>query len=458
MKKTDPSVFSQRRARLAQLLRERHVDSVALVSGWARPRNFAHNVFPFRAESHFLYLIGEHLEGAALLWEEGAWSLVLSETEPEMALWLGEQPSAEEWAERLGIAVRYWREVELGEEWATLPPQDEETALWWSDVLGREVVAQSGAELSGSDASLAEALVELRLVHDAAAIEQLRAAARGSAWAHLVGMQGTRGAEWEYQVRGKMEGALLQQGMQPAYTSIVTTRGDVLHQPESWGRLAPGSLLLCDVGGETREGWAGDVTRTWPVSGRFSSTQRELYSLVLQVKQSAIAGVRPGVRYLDLHKRALLQLGQGLLDLGLIRGEVEELYARGVLAVFCPHGLGHLLGLDVHDMEDLGDRAGYEDQSSRSEHPCESSLRLDRVLQAHQVVTIEPGVYLSPLLLARARSTPELSSAICWEELARFQDVPGIRIEDDVLVTEGAPEVLSQGAPQELDDVERALS
>lgn len=454
---SSPEVFQARRQRLSALLARRGVETAAFCSGWARPRNFAHNVFPFRAESHFLYLVGRHLEGAVLLLQAGRSTLFVTPQPAEMALWEGPLPGPEELAALLELDVRPLDDLEAPDEAACLPPQDEESALWFESLLDRAIEAQSGPQLVGLDAQLADAMVELRLVHDEAAIAELRAAAEISAQAHVVGMRSTRGASHEYVVRGAMEGAIVSRGLRTSYTSIVSTRGEILHNNDSNGRIAGGELLLCDVGAESLEGWAGDITRTWPTNGRFSPAQRDVYSLVLAVQKAAIVSAVAGVRYLELHRQAGHTMGEGLVELGLLRGEAGDLYERGAVAVFFPHGLGHLLGLDVHDMEDLGDRAGYDVGAERSTQPGESALRLDRRLAADQVVTIEPGFYQSPLLLERARLDPRVRDAVVWERLPAFADVRGIRIEDDVRITSGAAQVLSASAPKEIDALETIL-
>jgi Xaa-Pro aminopeptidase len=193
------------------------------------------------------------------------------------------------------------------------------------------------------------------------------------------------------------------------------------------------------------------------VNGRFSPTQRALYEVVLAAQSAAIAAVRPGVRYLDVHRAAGKKLLEGLLALGLFRGDLEDLYARGAAALFFPHGIGHLLGLDVHDMEDLGDRAGYAPGRTRSRGFGDRYLRLDRDLAPGMVVTIEPGFYRIPYLLERPEEVGDLEPALDRRVLATLADVRGIRIEDDVLVTETGADVLTASIPKEPDAVEAAM-
>jgi Xaa-Pro aminopeptidase len=433
---------------LRELLAARGVAAAAFGSGWARPRNFEHNVYPFRAESHFLYLVGQALEGAILLVAGDDEVLYVTEPDPAAVVWNGELPSCDELSRKLELEVRPLEECEPPVGTALLPPQDQETADWLAALLDREVTACSGPDVDGPDELLANAMIELRLRHDAAALEQMRQAAHVTARAHEAGLRATRVGAREALVRASMECEIVAAGMVPAYGSIVTKHGETLHELRQHRVLETGDLLLADVGAETPEGWAADVTRTWPVSGRFTSEQRELYEVVLGAQRAAIQSVRPGVRYLDVHRTAAHVLGQGLVDLGILHGDVSDLYQRGAIALFFPHGVGHLLGLDVHDMEDLGDRAGYPAGHERSPHPGEDALRLDRVLEPDMVVTIEPGFYQNPALLRDPDRVAGLVDCVDWSRLERFGGVRGIRIEDDVRVTAGGSEVLTESIPK----------
>lgn len=452
-KASDPSVFGARRARLQGLL-----DGPALlVAGHSRPRNFQHNRYAFRAESHFLYLVGRSIEGAALLLTPQGATLFAEPPDPEAELWTGPMPSLDELSRELGLEVRPLDELHGSPELAVLPPQDYETALWLSDLLDRDVEPGSGPELAGRDLALADAMIGLRLVHDDGAIEQLREAARVTASAHRAGMRGSRPGMREAAVRAAMEHEIVAAGCSTAYGSIVTVHGEVLHNERHDGLLGERDLVLADVGAETPEGFAGDVTRVWPAAGRFSASQRAIYEVVLASQLAAIAAVKPGERYLDVHRAAGLALVEGLLALGILRGQARDLYARGAAALFFPHGVGHLLGIDVHDMEDLGDRAGYAQGRNRASNRGDRYLRLDRDLQPGMCVTIEPGFYRIARILERPAEVGELESALNRAELARYEDVRGIRIEDDVLVTATGSDVLSRAVPKSVDDVEHAM-
>jgi len=447
------AALAERRARLSKKL----AGPALLISGLARPRNYAGNRFPFRAESHFLYFVGRPLEGAALVVRPDGSVLYAEPPDPEEALWTGPQPTLAELSRELGLEVRPLAELEVEESTATLPSADPETAFVQSEMVGRDIIAASGPELDGIDRALADAVIELRLIHDDAALAEMRAAAGVTERAHRAGMRATRPGLREAAVVAAMDAEIVAAGYTHAYLPIVTREGEVLHDERHHRLLAAGDLLLADVGAETPGGWASDVTRTWPVNGKYSGSQRALYEVVLAAQHAAIDAVRPGARYRDVHRIAGKTLLAGLVALGLFKGDVEELYARGAAALFFPHGIGHLLGLDVHDMEDLGDRAGYAPGRERSKNFGDRYLRLDRDLAAGMVVTIEPGYYRIPYLLERPEEVGELEGSLDRKVLAELVDVRGIRIEDDVLVTATGAEVLTASIPKAPDEVEAAV-
>ncbi|HVW28160.1 MAG TPA: aminopeptidase P family protein [Polyangiaceae bacterium] len=444
------AAFTRRRERLDALLSGPKLFS----AGLPRPRNFTHNPYPFRAESHFLYLVGRGIEGALLLVDGDRTALYVEPPHPDDALWFGPKPGLPELERDLQIRVRPLSDFTPPEDVALLPPQDAETAFWLADLLGCDVEAGGGDAVAGRDAALADAMITLRLRHDDAAVLQLRSAAAVTAKAHVEGRAAARPGRREAAVRAAMERAIVEHGMTTAYGSIVTVHGEVLHANEYHRELRPGDLLLADVGAETPEGFAGDVTRVWPVSGRFSPTQRLVYDAVLAAQEAAIDAVRPGVRYRDVHRVAGLTLTRALVDIGIFHGDAEDLYARGAASLFFPHGVGHLLGVDVHDMEDLGDRAGYAPGRTRATNRGDRYLRLDRDLAPGMCVTIEPGFYRIPALLEDPDAIGDLRRSMSLTTLERFADVRGVRIEDDVLVTETGAEVLTSAIPKRAEDVQ----
>jgi Xaa-Pro aminopeptidase len=427
-------------------------------------RNYPANQYRYRGESHFIYFAGVAIEGAALLVADGRATLFASPPDRDDALWHGPRPSLEELRDARGVdEVRSLGELgdvlgPIRGDVAVLPPQDAATAAWLGGLLARPISAGSGARLEVErDAKLADAVISLRLQHDEGAAAQLRAAALVSARAHVAGMRATRTAKTEAEVLAAMLAVLRAEDMDDAYGPIVSVRGEILHSRSHDGALGDGDLLLCDVGGESPEGWASDITRTWPTSGAFSASQRAIYDVVLASNRAAIERVRVGTRYRDVHETAKRVLVEGLVALGIFKGSVDGLLERGAAALFFPHGVGHLLGLDVHDMEDLGDRAGYAPGRSRSARFGDRYLRLDRDLAVGMAVTIEPGFYQVPGILSDPELTGPLGADLDRGVLARYADVRGIRIEDDVLCTTGDPEVMTRSCPKSADDVEATI-
>ncbi|HEY9653853.1 MAG TPA: aminopeptidase P family protein [Crinalium sp.] len=446
------AALQARRAKLAAL-----VDvPVLLWSGSSSPRNFRANTFPFRASSHFLYFAGLPLENAVIRLDGGKLVLFMDEASPGSALWHGESPTRDEIAAAIGAHDAYpLAELDSQSEIATIAVQDATTRLHQARVLKRAIASADDSQ--SFDLALARAIVSLRMTHDEFALAELRKAATVSIAAHKAGMAATPHARTEAAVRAAMEGVIIANNMTCAYTSIVTVHGEVLHNNQYHHPMQPGDLLLADVGAEAASGWASDITRTWAVSGKFSPRQRAIYDVVLAAHDACIAAIRPGREYRELHLLAAQTIAAGLVDLGILRGQVDDLVEQDAHALFFPHGVGHLLGLDVHDMEDLGDLAGYETGRVRSDRFGLNYLRLDRPLQAGMVVTIEPGFYQVPAILQDPERRSRYQAAVDWDRLAQFADVRGIRIEDDVLVTATGSEVLTAALPTKAEEIEQLV-
>ncbi|MEM9976301.1 MAG: aminopeptidase P family protein [Cyanobacteria bacterium P01_D01_bin.2] len=439
----------------------RHLDTpVLLWSGRSTPRNFPANTHPFRPSSHFLYFAGLPLENAVIHLADGHLTLFMDEATPAQALWHGPSPTRTELAHKIGAGKALPLEDLkhfVGEQVATLRVQDSATAAQQEQLLDRSIPA---AKLSqAQDLALLQAIVQLRMCHDDYAITEIRRAAEVSVAAHKTGMVATAlGQELtEAHIRAAMEQVIMAQGMTCAYNSIVTVQGEVLHNNHYHHPLAENDLILADVGAETDTGWASDITRTWPVSGKFSSTQRDLYDVVLAAHDACIEMAKPGVEYRELHLLACRTLAAGLVDLGILIGQPDNLVEQDAHALFFPHGVGHLLGLDVHDMEDLGDLAGYASGRERSKRFGLGFLRLDRPLQTGMVVTIEPGFYQVPGILNDVSMRKTYGEVVNWQRLEQFSDVRGIRIEDDVLITEDGCEVLTAALPTDADAIENLV-
>ena len=446
-----PETLKLRRQKLADSIEV----PVVFWSGGSPSRNFPANVFPFRASSHFLYFAGLPLENAAVRLESGKLTLFLDESSQASALWHGASPTRDQIATTIGADAAYPLSAlkDHATDGATVAVQDSQTRLEQARLLDRPISNHP----QGIDLKLAHAIVTLRLIHDEAAIAEIRKAVAVTVKAHQAGMSATPSATVEAEVRAAMESVIMANGMTCAYGSIVTVQGEVLHNDRYHHPLRSTDLLLADVGAETATGWASDVTRTWATSGKFSPTQRDLYNVVLAAHDACITAIRPGVEYREIHLLAGHTIAAGLVDLGILHGQPADLVEQDAHALFFPHGVGHLLGLDVHDMEDLGDLAGYAPGRTRSQRFGLGYLRLDRPLQSGMVVTIEPGFYQVPAILQDSERREKYRDVVNWDRLADFRDVRGIRIEDDVLVTETGSEVLTAALPTSVEAIEQLV-
>ena len=449
-------LLRKRRATLAATL---HGEPILLMGHTVMPRNYLANPMGFRQDSTFLYYTACRRPGAALLVEGGRSVLFLPEPSPDDALWHGEVMEMDrEGASCSADAVR--PRGELAAEVGRIQSQGPLHTLPVTDpIANRALRAVTGLELdparpeSGS-LMLLSAVIEQRLRHDHAGITEMRAAGVVTRRAHRAAMAATRPGTTELEMQALIEAVFRAAGMEPSYPSIVSVRGEVLHGHATPRFMDPSQLLLVDAGAETEQGYASDVTRTWPVSGTFTPRQRDVYEAVLAAQEAAIAACRPGNRYRDVHLEAARVLARALVDFGLLRGDVDNLVAMGAHAAFFPHGVGHLIGLDVHDMELFGDLAGYGAGRERSEQFGLSYLRLDRDLEPGMAVTIEPGLYLVPAILHDPTLRARLSDSVDWARAETWLPFGGIRIEDDVLVTTGDPELLTPDIPKTVADVE----
>jgi Xaa-Pro aminopeptidase len=454
-------VFDRRRSAVTARLGTK---SALVFAGGLRGRNYPANPYPYRCSSHFLYLVGASLPDA-VLWLSGERAeLFMPPADPSDALWHGALPDLSEIVQSTGVdRIRPLGELasaiaKVGaRQIATLPSLDPHTCARQRALLQRawpDDRTPGIADLEQIDLDLADAMIDVRLAHDAAAIANIELAVEATTAGHLAGMAATRDGVLEHEVRAAIEREFVRRGCECAYGSIVTVHGEVLHNNAYGNRVDKGDLLLADAGAEHR-GWASDVTRTWPVSGAFTPTQRAIYDIVLAANEAAIAKVAPGVRYREIHLEAARVLTRGLVDCGICHGDPDGLVERGVHAMLFPHGVGHLLGLDVHDMEDLGDRAGYAPGRTRSAQFGLAYLRLDRDLQPGMVVTIEPGIYLVDAILRDDSLCGRFfrDGSLDRARLEQFADVRGIRIEDDVLCTPTGPRVLTAAIPKSAEAV-----
>ncbi|MBQ7568288.1 aminopeptidase P N-terminal domain-containing protein [bacterium] len=457
------SCFSERRRRLTSQLSG---IPVILANGWERLRNPS-NTYNFRGESHVIYLAGKLPAGAFITLNGDDVRVYLEPVSVDDAVWSGPGESWEVLAERHEASIRPLSELggyigELGrDQWASLPVQDPKAQAYLTDLLGRS----PNFKQYERDRKLAEAMVECRLINDEFSIAELRRAGKLSVEAHFAGVQVvsrhaarvSRRANDERDVLTAMMEVLHWQGAEVSFAPIITIAGERLHQPHIGGSLNSGSLLLVDFGAETENGWAGDITNTWPLCGEFKPEERAVFDTVVAAYNACVSMLKPGRRYLDVHMRAAEVLAEGLKDMGILRGSTAELLERDAHAFFFPHGIGHLMGLDVHDMEDLGDIAGYQKGRVRSKRFGLNCLRLDRDLRAGMALTVEPGIYFIPELLDNPQIRAEYKDCIDWDRVEKYRGVRGIRFERDHLITADGSECLTPGLPANADEVEKLM-
>ena len=451
-----PSVYRRRRARLAESLHQ----PLVICAGYAPARNYASNPHPFRAGSSYLYFGGPPLEGAGWLIEpssdgaEGC-TLLRPGRGPDDDLWLGESPSDAALAAAAGLPGSGLAELERAHkllcdrEAAVVSPPCPATQAWLAGLGLRP--AKDGELL---------AIIDLRLTKDDHELAAMRRAAEVTVQAHGVAFAAAGPGRGEADVAAAYHGVLVAQQCQPSFTPVVTVRGEVLHGQGYPNKLEAGALLLIDAGAQEPGGYACDVTRTAPVSGSWTPIQRHLYDTVLRAQRQALAACVPGRRFREVHDQAARVICEGLVQADLLRGDPAELAGRYAHTLFFCHGLGHLIGLDVHDMEDFGDLAGYAPGRARRPQFGNKFLRLDRDLKPGMTVTIEPGVYLVPALWQRDDLVRPFADAVNRPAVDALlaDNFGGIRIEETICVREtGAPEVLTEALPNDADAMAHML-
>ncbi|MGK2966004.1 MAG: aminopeptidase P N-terminal domain-containing protein [Tepidiformaceae bacterium] len=451
----DAANLRARRERIAKQWKMER-GAVLVASGLPIPIAGTDQYHPFYAHNEYAYLGGVAKPGSVLVFDpEEGWTLFAHVAGAEERVWEGETDDLEEVAHVTGVErvrpvdrLGEWLEKRRGEGLAILGNRD---ILEHSDVYGLEAWWRLEAEVDEeASGRLSEVVSETRRAKDAGELDLMRKAAAASVRGHLAGFRLARAGMSERDLQVEIEVEFFRRGAsRTAYGTIVGTgkHGATLHFMPTGKRLADGDIVLVDAGAEIG-GYASDVTRTFPVSGRFSAEQRALYEVVLGVQREAIAGVGPGVEYKDLHLRAARGIAEGLADFGLLKGAPDDLVEMDAHALFFPHGLGHMLGLATHDAG--GCLAGRE----RSERPGLRYLRADLPVQPGYVVTIEPGIYFIDALLDDPESREKYRQAVDWERVDRMREFGGIRIEDDVLVTEAGADVLSGALPKSVEEIE----
>jgi Xaa-Pro aminopeptidase len=457
----DSRTFQSRRAALRGAVPE---GAILLLGTVEAPRNYPANPYPFRQDSHFLYYAGISLPGLALLLEpDGTETLFGPEEDPDDLIWHGPHPVLADHAREAGVAstaafgslaARLASLKKRGVGLRTLPPYRGEGTLLLAGLLGED----PGAVKAGACPELARAVVAQRSIKTAAEVAEIERALGVSAAMYEAALDVIRPGVTEAEVAGAMQGVALARDCPQSFLPICSIRGEVLHNNSYRNTLQAGQLLLVDSGVEIPPyHYASDITRTFPVSGAFDERQRGVYQTVLDGQSAAIAHASPRLSNREVHLITARTMTAGLVGLGLMRGDPEEAVAAGAHALFFPHGLGHMLGIDVHDMEDLGDTVGYPEGERRSKQFGLSFLRLAKRLEPGFVVTVEPGIYFVPALIERWRAEKRHEAFVAYDEVAKYVGFGGVRIEDDILITDDGCRVLGPGIPKTVADIEARM-
>lgn len=452
--------YRDRRRRIA----ERVGGGLVLLPGHGTVWRNADRPHPFRQSSHVLYATGISRPGLAVVLDadSGETALFGPPDDFDDLVWHGPHPSLDDLAAGAGIEAvgdvgdlpGVLREARASGRAVHYPPLFEPgTRIAVARWLG---VSVDEAEAGASEA-LMHALGEARAVKTDAEIAEIESAVATSAQMLAEAMRIVRPGLYEYEVLATMAGVMQHRNRTFSFNPIVSVRGEVLHNETSENRMREGDLLLIDSGVETAEGYASDITRTIPVGGRFTDRQRAVYAVVLRAEEAAIEAMRPGANFRDLHLLAARTIAEGLREIGLMKGDPADAVEAGAHALFFPHGLGHPLGLDVHDVQDLGDTYAYPPGRPRSDQFGLASLRFARDLDAGHVMTIEPGMYFIPALIDRWRGEGRHADFIAYDAVEAYRSFGGIRIEDDVLVTDDGARVLGPRIPKTVEDIEQVM-
>ena len=458
--------IARRKALLERLTGQKGI--ALFVGNVDAPAQYKDNCYKWRQDSSWLYLFGidEPRLAATIDLETGEETLYGDDFGIDDIIWMGPMPSVRELADSAGIARTAPYDALgaalKGRQVHFLPASRYATRLTLGALLGldpSEVTSAGKAGCAKASAPLVRALVALRLVKEPAEIERLDAACDLGYEMHTAARRGIRPGVIEQQIVGDMESVALAKGWGVSFPTILTQHGEIFHCHSHAMPVVPGKLMVIDAGVEANDHYASDFTRTDPTSGRFTQKQRDIYQTVYECNELAFGMIRPGVAYRDVHLAVAAHMLDNLKQLGLVSGDVDGMVADGIAGLFMPHGLGHNMGLDVHDMEDLGENlVGYDDDQTRSPQLGLGSLRMARRLQPGHVITDEPGIYFIPALIEQWKQEGTGKDFVNFARLEDYYDFGGIRLEDDVLVTaDGARRLGAQRLPIAPDDVEAAM-
>ena len=438
----DTATYIRRRNELKKLVKE---GIIILFGNNESPANFPNNgYYPFRQDSSFLYYFGLQRDGLVGIIDidNDKDILVGNDIDIEDIVWYGSVESMTEMMQRCGAqetlpmkalkticneALSKHRKIHF------LPPYRHDIKIQVFDLLGVHPIQQKEA----ASMELIKAVVKMRSVKEQQEIEELERAAVIGYKMHTTAMRLTKPGVTEKFVSGQVDGIANSYGAMVSFPTIYTQHGEILHGAPSMNKLEEGRLVLCDAGGETLNNYCSDNTRTMPVNGKFTQRQLEIYSIVEACHDYTLELAKPGVKYADVHFAICRLMFDRLKELGLAKGNTEEAVKAGAHAMFLPHGLGHMMGMDVHDMENLDQiNVGFDEETRPNlEQFGTNCLRMGRRLEEGFVVTDEPGIYFIPALIDEWKAKKHCAEYLNFDKLETYKDFGGIRIEDDVLIT-----------------------
>jgi Xaa-Pro aminopeptidase len=440
-------------------LRKKMGNGIILIPGnMESPMNYTDNTYHFRQDSTFLYLFGLDTPGffGIIDANEGKDTLFGDDISIEDIIWMGTKPSIKDLASSVGVDFtaplnQLLDTIKKAGDLHYLLPYRAENKLHLTELLG---INSNGLAANASE-KLVKCLVDLRSLKDKFEIEEIEKACKTGYQMHVTAMKMARPGVMEQEIAGLIEGIALSHGGGTSFPTILTQNGQTLHNHDHSFLLEKGRLMLVDAGAESNAHYASDFTRTFPVGGKFTQKQLDIYNIVLNANNTATALIKPGETYLSIHLKVAEVIASGLKDLGLMKGDVKEAVLKGAHALFFPHGLGHMLGLDVHDMENYGQIfVGYDEEIRPVDQFGTAYLRLGRRLQKDFVITNEPGIYFIPALIEKWAGEKINSEFINFDKVKTYLDFGGIRLEDDILVTESGARILGDRVPINPEELE----
>lgn len=429
--------------------------------------NYPGNTYKYRQDSTFNYYFGlTDPDFAAIMDIESGEEIIFgNDVDIDDIIWMGPQPLVSDKAASVGVSKsmpfgnleKVVSEAKAkGRKIHFLPPYRYRNMILLNKMLG---VGFDEMKSAASEEFI-KAVVSMRLIKEQCEIEEIDKACNIGYAMHYTAMKMAKLGMVEQQLVGVMEGIAASEGLMPSFPIILSQNGETLHNHTHHQILTEGRMIVIDAGAETNSNYTSDFTRTIPCSGKFTQKQKDIYDIVSAGNDLALAMARPGITYTEVHQAVSRLMAQGLVNLGLLKGDVDEIVAAGAHSLFMPHGLGHNMGMDVHDMEDLGENyVGYDDKYKRSTQFGLGSLRMGKMLEPGHVITDEPGIYFIPALIEKWKNEGINTRFVNFPLLEKYYDFGGIRIEDDLLITEKGCRLLgSKRLPHTTEEVEAAMA